>query len=192
MSTRIAILDGHPDPDPARFVHALAARYQAGAEAEYRKVRRIDLATTEFPLLRSPHEWLEGRPPTAIREAQETLAWADHLVILYPLWLGDVPALLKGFFEQVLRPGFALKPGAGLGGGLLKGKSARIVVTMGMPAFFYELYFRAHSVKSLERNILKFVGIGPVSRSIIGAVEASQKSRTSWLNAMENFGRAGC
>ena len=35
----------------------------------------------------------------------------------------------------------------------LKGRSAGIVVTMGMPALVYLWYFGAHSVKSLERNI---------------------------------------
>lgn len=192
MTIRIALLDAHPDPDPARFIHALAARYAAGAEAGGHEVRRIDLASIDFPLLRSRQEWAEGPAPAAIEAAQKTLAWANHIVILYPLWLGDIPALLKAFLEQAFRPGFALSGEAGLGGGLLKGKSARVIVTMGMPAFFYELYFRAHSVKSLERNILKFVGIGPVSRTIIGAVESSPKSRARGLVAMENFGRAGC
>ena len=40
----------------------------------------------------------------------------------------------------------------------MSGKSARIVVTMGMPGFWYRWYFRAHSLRSLQRNILKFVG----------------------------------
>ncbi|MES2097959.1 MAG: NAD(P)H-dependent oxidoreductase [Pseudomonadota bacterium] len=191
MAARIALIDAHPDPDPARFIHALAARYQAGAEAAGHELRRIDLAGMDFPLLRSRHDW-DARPPAAIAAAQDTLAWADHIVILYPLWLGDLPALLKGFLEQALRPGFAFKPDAGLNGGLLTGKSARVVVTMGMPGFFYEIYFRAHSVKSLERNVLKFVGIGPVSRSVIGAVDASADDRARWLDKMENFGRAGC
>jgi putative NADPH-quinone reductase len=68
------------------------------------------------------------------------------------IWLGDMPAVLKGFSEQVLRPGFAISGSrAGhLPKELLAGRSARIVVTMGMPALFY----RAHSVKSLKRNIL--------------------------------------
>jgi putative NADPH-quinone reductase len=81
-------------------------------------------------------------------------------VIVYPLWLGTMPALLKGFLEQAFRPGFAFdtKP-KGLWNRRLKGGSARIVVTMGMPAFFYRVYYRAHSLKSLKRNILEFCGI---------------------------------
>lgn len=93
---------------------------------------------------------------------------------MFPLWLGDVPALLKAFFEQALRPGFAIgkaAPGR-LWKKLLKGRSARVIVTMGMPAFFYRLYYRAHGVKSLKRNILEFCGISPVRASLIGTVES--------------------
>jgi putative NADPH-quinone reductase len=60
----------------------------------------------------------------------------------FPLWLASMPALLKGFFEQALRPGFALgptEPGR-MWKKLLKGRSARIVVTMGMPALVYRWY----------------------------------------------------
>ena len=113
-------------------------------------------------------------------------------MILYPLWLGDVPALLKAFLEQVMRPGFALRyREKGFPEKLLKGRSARIVVTMGMPAFFYKHFYGAHSVKSLERNILKFVGIKPVARMILGGVEGSEEQRNEWLSEMEALGVAG-
>jgi putative NADPH-quinone reductase len=45
---------------------------------------------------------------------------------------------------------------------------------MGVPASFYRWYFRAHSIKSLERNILKFCGILPIRLSIVGSVEAME------------------
>lgn len=137
---------------------------------------------------------LQGLPADAIREAQEAIGWAEHLVILYPLWLGTMPALLKAFLEQVFRPGFAFEmpAGAGLSKKLLSGKSARIVVTMGMPAFFYRWYFRAHSLKSLERNILGFCGIGPIKESLIGIVEAPNGARRGkWLAKTRALGRAG-
>jgi putative NADPH-quinone reductase len=103
-----------------------------------------------------------------------------------------MPALLKGFFEQTLRPGFAFgKAQAGrMPPKLLKGRSARIVVTMGMPAFFYRIFYRAHSVKSLRRNILEFVGIGPVRTTVIGMVEGKAKAREDWLRAMQDYGRS--
>ena len=51
---------------------------------------------------------------------------------------------------------------------LFKGKSARIVVTMGMPGLFYRWYYCAHSLKSFERNVLRFCGVGPIRTSLIG------------------------
>lgn len=187
---RILIVDGHPDPDPARFVHALADAYAKGARDHH--VRVLRLADLDFPLLRRATDWMSGEPPAAIARAQADIAWADHLVLLYPLWLGDVPALLKAFLEQALRPGFALRyRERGLPEKLLRGRSARVVVTMGMPAFFYKLIYGAHSVKSLERNVLRFVGIRPVARTIIGGVEDDAKRREEWLAEMERLGAAG-
>ena len=192
MAQRIVIIDGHPDTDERRFVHAIAAAYEKGARAAGHEVRRIVVGQLEFPGLRSNEDFQKAKPPRAIRACQRTIAWADHLVILYPLWLGAMPALLKSFFEQVLRPGFAFKvaKGSRLPRKLLKGKSARIVVTMGMPALFYRWYFRAHSLKSLERNILAFCGVHPVQASLVGAVESLDKGeRKEWLAKIEELGR---
>jgi putative NADPH-quinone reductase len=192
MGRRIALIDGHPDPDPARFCHALAQAYAEGATAAGHEVKRLVLAERNVPILRSAYEWTKGTPVPAIRTAQDAIGWADHLVIIYPLWLGSMPALLKAFFEQIGRPGFAIAhEHSTLSPGLLKGRSARIVVTMGMPAWFYRLFYRAHSLKSLERNILKFCGIGPIRETLIGAVEASAAKRRSWLGTMRALGRGG-
>jgi putative NADPH-quinone reductase len=189
--SRITIIDGHPDADRGRFIHALGDAYAAGAAGRH-EVRRIDIAGLDFPLVRSQQDWQEGTPVAAIVEAQETIRWAEHVVILYPLWLGDVPALLKGFLEQVARPDFAFRYVAnGFPEKLLKGRSARIIVTMGMPAPFYRLIYRAHSVKSLERNILKFVGFGPVRHSIVGNVGGSARHRQRWLERVRKLGAAG-
>jgi putative NADPH-quinone reductase len=186
--TNIALIDGHPDPDRARFVHALADAYARGAVEGGHEVQRIELATLDFPLLRSREEWEKGKPVPAIAAAQETIAWAEHLVILYPLWLGDMPALLKGFLEQAARPGFAITYGATGPKALLGGRSARVVVTMGMPGFVYRLWFGAHSLKSLKRNILHFAGIRPVATNVIGMVEGKEAARRRWLERMRALG----
>ena len=194
MPKRIVIIQGHPDPSPERFCRALERTYAEGARAVAHEVRRIDVATLDFGLVRSQAEWQSSEPMADIKAAQRDIAWAEHLVIVFPLWLGGMPGLLKGFLEQVLRPGFAV---SGEAGGsdwkqLLKGRSARIVVTMGMPAFVYRWYFGAHSLKSLERNILKFVGIRPIRETLIGMVAAQDGSaRAAWLKTMEAFGRQG-
>ena len=189
MRTNILIIDGDPDPDRGRFVHALADAYAAGAAATGHDVRRVELATLDFPLLRSRADWTDGEPAAAILRAQRDIEWANHLVFLYPLWLGDMPALLKGFLEQVARPGFALAEGR-MPKPLLTGRSARLVVTMGMPAFFYRFYYGAHSVKSFERNILKLAGIKPVEHMLIGNVEGDAEARERSLDTMLNLGMA--
>lgn len=194
MPKRIAVIQGHPDPDRSRFCRALADAYAEGAAQAGHQVRRIEVAELEFPILRTKEDYQSGTAPEAIRQCQEAIGWAEHLLIVYPLWLGSMPALLKAFLEQVFRPGFATAGEASRGTWkkLLTGKSARIVVTMGMPAFVYRWYFRAHSLKSLERNILGFCGIGPIRETLIGMVEAKgEGKRLAELRNMHEFGRRG-
>ena len=104
-----------------------------------------------------------------------------------------MPALLKAYLEQVMRPGFAFAAGKGKGlpKKLLAGKSARIVVTMGMPSLFYRLFYRSHSVRSLARNILGFVGFKPVRVSLIGGVEGSAAARTAAISTLRGHARRG-
>ncbi len=193
MSRRIIIIDAHPDPERSHFCHALAEAYRQGAEEGGHTVRVIRLGDQDVPLLRSQREWENGVAPAVTRESQEAIGWAEHLVIIYPLWLGGMPAILKGFLEQVFRPGFAFKYSPkGLGIKLLKGKSARVVVTMGMPAFIYRWYFGAHSLKSLKRNILSFVGIGPIRTNIIGSIATTSDAKhRRWLETLRAYGGAG-
>jgi putative NADPH-quinone reductase/uncharacterized protein (DUF2267 family) len=171
----IAIIDGHPDPSQARLNHALADRYAEAARAAGNEVRRIQVAALDFPLLRSPENYYNQQAPEAIQQAQRDIAWADHLVFFYPLWHGDMPALLKGFIEQTFRPGFAMDYGGAMRfpKQLFKGKSARIVVTMGMPAVIYRTYFRGHSVKGFKRSTLGLCGVSPVRLTLLGTAGAA-------------------
>lgn len=193
---RLLLIEGHPDASARRLGHALADAYAEAAQAAGHEVRRCVLAQLDFPLLKSQDEWEHGSLPLALAPVQTDIAWAEHLVFFFPLWLGDMPALVKAFLEQVARPGFAFKgdsrnPFANKG---LKGKSARVVVTMGMPALVYRWYFRAHSLKSLERNILGFVGIGPIHETLIGMVSKPGDQfddATKWLQTMRKLGKKG-
>jgi len=187
---RIAVVDGHPDPAKERFCHRLAAAYAEGARLSGYDVRVVSIAELDIPFLRSQAEWLHGTLPPQLKQAQDALAWADHLVIIYPLWLGDVPAFLKAFLEQIARPGFAFTAGGGLPTpAALKGKSARLIVTMGMPAFVYRWYFLKHSLTSLKRNVLGLVGVRPVRETIIGAVDTTDHAK--WLDRIRALGRRG-
>jgi len=194
MSKRILIIDGHPDQRAGRYVHALSKAYYDGARLGGHEVRSIIVSEIDFPLLRTSDEYQGGTAPAAIRRCQDLIECAEHVVILFPLWLGSMPALLKGFLEQTLRPGFAFAEASGLGlpKRLLSGRSARIIVTMGMPALFYRWYFRAHSLKSLQRNILRFCGFRPVNACVVGMVESmSQAQRGEWLAKIQELGARG-
>jgi putative NADPH-quinone reductase len=211
VSKRIAIVQGHPDSSMEHFGHALAAAYGEGARAAGHELKCVEVAKLTFPVLRSAVEFYLGTPSEDIVVARETIRWADHLLIAYPLWHGHFPALFHAFLEQTFGPGFAVAGRQGkMPKKLLTGKSARIVVTMGMPAPFYRWYFRAHSLKSLKRNILEFSGIGPIRVTLVGGLGAGAvggqdlerferdfptlagaKVRDCWLEKLRLFGRAG-
>jgi putative NADPH-quinone reductase len=194
MKKRITIIQGHPDPAGGHFGHALARAYIRGASDAGHEVKLIEIASIDFPLLRSQRDWNTGVPPIALQDAQTTIDWAQHLVVFFPLWLGTMPALLQGFFEQVLRPGFAFEEGVGgrFGKQRLSGKSARLVVTMGMPVPIYRWYFFAHGLRGMERSILGLCGISPIRETLIGMVEANPRTtQEKWLLRLEKLGRVG-
>ena len=193
MTRHIVIIQGHPDASRQHYGHALAEAYASGAKQAGHEVKTITVAELDFPLLHRYEEFYQQEPPAVIQQCQEDIRWADHLVLVYPLWMGSMPAVLKGFIEQVFRVGFAMQveDGGRKWTRLLKGKSARIIITMGMPAFVYRWVFGAHSLKSLEKNILKFCGIKPVRESLIGMVEGSPAHRARWLKKMLALGKAG-
>jgi putative NADPH-quinone reductase len=189
---RILLIQGHPDALIQHLGHALADAYIQGAREAGHEVRQIDVARLDFPLLRSQQDWEYGKLPATLQTAQDDMGWAQHLVLFFPLWLGDMPALLKGFLEQVARPGFAFKAEGGnpFGHKALAGRSARVVVTMGMPALVYRWFFRAHSLKALERNILGFVGIAPIHETLIGMVDRlGEPGVKKWQTRMRAMGR---
>lgn len=195
MSTdlrRILLIEGHPDAGADRLNRLLADAYAEGATQAGHTVHRIRVAELDFPLLRSTAEWENGELPAGLQAAQADIAWCQHMVLFFPLWLGDMPALLKGFLEQVARPGFAFHRDEKnpFGKKALGGRSARVVVTMGMPALLYRWYFRAHSVKALERNVLGFVGIAPVHETLIGMVgQLGEAGVAKWQGKLRRLGQ---
>ena len=128
MSKHVLLIQAHPDSSQRHLCHALEDAYATGAIAAGHDIRRIHIATLDFPLLRSQQEWEHGALPPGLADAQEAIRWSQHIAFFFPLWLGDMPALLKGFLEQVARPGFAFsgERNAFTQKGLT-GRSARVV-----------------------------------------------------------------
>lgn len=166
---RIVVIDGHPDPDAARLCHALADAYAEGARTAGHGVTVIRLADLDVPFLRTQAAFEHGSVPDSLKPAADAVVAADHLVLVFPLWLGTAPAFLKAFLEQVARPGIAFAyQEKGMPVKRFKGKSARLVVTMGMPPVIFRWWFGAHGVRGIERNILAFVGVAPIRRTLFG------------------------
>jgi putative NADPH-quinone reductase len=191
MPRHIVIIQGHPDNSTRHLLHALADAYAQGAVQAGHDVRHVDVASLEFPLLRTQADFESGEITPGLRAAADALAQADHIAIFFPLWLGAMPALLKGFLEQTFKPGVAFAYGQGFPKKMFKGKSARVVVTMGMPAFAYRWFYLAHGLRGLERSILKFVGVSPVRDTLLGDVGgASEATRKGWIEKMRKLGSA--
>jgi putative NADPH-quinone reductase len=188
---RIVVINGHPDPSGERLCGALTAAYLSGANFAGHQFRRLDVGAMDLPALRSA-EAFGAAPDPAARAAQDAILWADHLVIIYPLWQGGPPALLKVFLEQVFRYGFALSaPGSAKMEGLLKGRSARVIVTMGMPAFAFRLAFASAGLRALSRGVLWVSGLSPIRSTVLGGVEGPAYRRAGWLRKVEALGRQG-
>ena len=189
MPRRILLIQGHPDASQPHLCHALASSYNVGAQSAGHSVKHVNVAELDFPLLRSQKDFETGLVPTSLKPVQNELLWAEHLVIFFPLWAGDMPAMLKGFFEQVMRPSFSGEHASFFDKKVLSGRSARVVVTMGMPAIIYRWYFRAHSIKSLERNLLGIVGIAPVHETLIGLTGNMKPiDAKKWLSKLKRLG----
>lgn len=193
---RIAVIQGHPDPRGGHFCHALADAYVAGAREAGHEPSLVDVARLDFPLARSREDLDSRSPPDAIAQAQEALRGSDHIVLIFPIWNGGMPALLKGFLEQTFRSSFVFpeaRPGERLGflsyftkRKALTGKSGRIIVTMQMPGWVYRWYYRPH----LEENTLSVGGIGPIRETLVGNVERPDgRDRRRWVERVRQLGR---
>lgn len=188
---KILIIDGHPDAARERLCHALAEAYAEGALEAGNEIRLITLAETDVKFLRTAAEFAEPPASPGVISAQKDVAWADHVVMVFPLWLGGAPALLRALLEQIACGSFFAKSGGGSGNRKdLKNKSARLIVTMGMPAFVYRLVFHAHGVKNIMGGVLGFAGFKPVRATLFGAVEAADDAkRKSWIGKVRELGR---
>lgn len=190
---RIVIIQGHPDINNHHYCHAIASAYAEGAVNNGHIIQIVEVANLSLPFKLNKQEFKSRALDPAIVNIQGAIQWADHIVIIYPLSLGTMPALLKHFFEQIFRPHFAFYKVKHkiLPKKLLAGKSAHIFATMDMPAWFYRISYRSHSLECLERNILGFVGIGPIRHSLISQIETNkEKNRLIWLHKIHQFGEA--
>lgn len=185
---RIFIIVGHSRE--STLCEALGEAYLRGAKSVGHDAELFVTSRMKFdPVL---WEGFERVQPLELdlQKAHDAMLAAEHLVIIFPLWMGTMPAILLGLFQRILQPELAGEAKRGVIRKLLKGKSARVIVTMNMPAVVFRYWYGAHGLKTLERNVLRLVGVRPVRSTLLGLVEAGgARRRARWLRMAEDLGK---
>jgi len=169
MTKKILVILGHPSKDSLN--KKIADTYLEETKKSGFNVKKLYLYDKKFdPVLHEGYK-KEQKLESDLKQAQKDIKWADHLVFIYPIWWGTMPALLKGFIDRTLLPGFAFqyKENSLIPEKFLKGKSARIITTSGMPGFLF--WFINSNKKMIKRFVLNFTGIKPVRNTNFGGVD---------------------
>lgn len=191
MTTKkILIINGHPDKGSFNF--ALSEAYKKGASQSGAEIREINIRELDFnPNLQFGYRKRTELEPDLL-EAQDKLKWADHLVWIYPVWWGSVPAMMKGFLDRVLLPGFAFNKRVDSlwWDTCFTGKTARIICTLDQPAWYYRWVYGSPSHNAMKRVTLNYIGIRKVRITAIGPIRLSKvKFRAKWLKKVEKLGQ---
>lgn len=191
MAKRILVLSGNPKQ--SSFSETLAVAYMEAARHRH-QVRIHRIADMAFDPDLDAGYGSDKRLEPDLAAFQESIRWADHLFITTPVWWGALPAKLKGVFDRTFLPGFAFKYQKGklIPDKLLKGKTARIVMTMDTPPWYYRLFQGAPALKQLKIATLEFCGFRQVRANMFGPVISSnEQQRKQWLEMVARLGTGG-
>jgi NAD(P)H dehydrogenase (quinone) len=178
-------------PKATGLCHALGDAYTEGARGKGHVVRQLKLGELSFdPVLRDGYDQGQHLEPDLL-EAQRQIHWAEHLVFVYPVWWGGLPALLKGFFDRVFLPGFAFKyrGRSHAWDKLLSGRTADLLVTLDTPPWYFRWIYGAPAHRQMTRTILGFSGVKTRRLAEFAPVRpSSEAQRQSWLQRAERLG----
>ncbi len=187
---KVLVILAHPSQNS--FCHALAETYQKSAQETGHDVQFIALSNLQFdPILHEAYQTIQTLEPDLIA-AQQAIQWAEHLVFIYPIWWGGVPALLKGFIDRIFLPNFAFKyrPNSIMWDKLLTGRSAHLITTMDTPPWYFRWIYKMPAHHQMKRTVLEFSGIKPVTISSFGSIKSSTLAqREQWLNNVAQAAR---
>lgn len=190
MTKNITVILGHPDS--SSYCGALAATYVQAAEEAGHSVKFFKLGEVAFDAtLHHGYNKRQELEP-GLKEIQDAITWAKHLVFIYPNWWGSMPSLLKGLFDRVLLPGYAFRyrDNSQLWDRLLVGRSAHAIVTMDTPPWYYWLVYKMPGHNQIKKTILEFCGIKPVKITSLGPVRyASPAQREKWLQQVKQYAK---
>jgi len=180
---QILIINGHPDKQS--YNYALSEAYKEGASKTNAVITQIDISELEFnPNLEFGYRQRTELEPDLL-DAIEKIKKANHIVWVFPIWWYGYPALMKGFIDRTFLPGITFDPieGKALPNKLMKGKSARIIITADTPKWYDYLFMKRPTINQFKKGTLEYCGINPVKVTYIAPIKNSSPDyRIKWLN----------
>ena len=155
------------------YAHPLADSYQASLhrrlvqtlKARGDEVVDFDLYGMKFNPAMDAEErrshFEVSRIPKDLQVYIDALRWAEACVFCFPTWWSGMPAMLKGYFDRVWRPGVAyeLPPdGSLIKPALLNIRRMGVVTTCGSPWWYTEVYMQNPGKKVLLRGLKTMCG----------------------------------
>lgn len=180
---RLLVVHAHPVAES--FNAALARTVVETARDRGHDVRLIDLHAEGFDPVMSAEERRTyhdpGPPPAELQPHIEALQWAEGLIFVYPTWWYSQPAILKGWFDRVWRPGITFTmptPTEAMRPALTNVRLIGVVTTLGSPWWFWTWLIGAPGRKIILRG-LRFC--------------TAPRTRTFWmgLHEMDTTSEAG-
>ncbi len=171
----------------------MADHYQAGAEDAGHEVKRINLGELQFdPILHKGYKEIQELEPDLVM-VQDTITWADHIVVVYPNWWTTMPALLKGLFDRIWLPGFAFNFNKETNKveQHLKGKTARVIIVAGTHSPFMTWWKYGDYTNEIQHGILGFAGIQTAISAFGPCNKVSDSCKEKWFIKMEQLGAKG-
>jgi NAD(P)H dehydrogenase (quinone) len=157
MST--LIIFAHPENEGHNS--AILAEVLSFLDKKKETYELLDLYKQNFdPILKKEELYTSGQRNISkeVLDIQEKIKNNPHLIFIYPIWWGTMPAVMKGFFDRVLTSRFAFVYEKGFPKGLLKNKAA-VFATSGAPILVSRIFQSGRSSKLISNDILGFCGI---------------------------------
>lgn len=185
---KILVVDCHPKKES--FSHGLFEQYIKGALDAGHDVKSIRLSEMEFEIDLGENS-KDNELEASIVEFQEHLTWCEHVMFVYPLWWGFMPAKMKGLIDRAFLPqyAYAYDGKSALPQKLLKGRSVDVLVTSDTPYFYFKWLYRAGAFKIMRMQIFEFVGMKPVKLTMFSPLRhSSENKRKQWLKQAWKMG----
>ena len=189
-------------PYAGSYCSAIKDAVEAGLKAGRRPARTINLDDDGFdPVMRSKDLRAFAKAGKAVEDAlddvdpmvmeyKRDLEWAEHLVMIFPIWWMTSPAMTKGFIDKVIFPAVAYNMEKGRLVSRIPVRKVTVITTMNTPADIYKDMFDNSIEGSLIKGTFRQIGIEDIEWvSLNGVKQASLEQRKEWLTDIYEYFR---